>query len=100
MIRRACCATLMLALTVVAPARSATWADSMFDELSRDFGAVPTGQVLTHHFKLTNNTGKVVSIRDVRPSCTQCTSVNVLNNKLGPSQSTSVVVQMDTSKFS
>jgi len=90
---------LLFALAMTAPAWSASWADSMFEELSRDFGAVPMGQVLVHQFRLTNNTGKPVVIQDARASCTKCTSVSVLNNSLAPGQSTWITVQMDTSKF-
>jgi len=37
-------------------------ADGMFDEVSRDFGSVPRGQILTHPFRLVNNTGQPVQM--------------------------------------
>src|SRR5690349_16734060 len=34
---------------VAGSAGAATWADGLFDELSKDFGSVPRGPTLTHH---------------------------------------------------
>ena len=39
---------------------SASWADALFDELSRDFGSVPRGPTLTHPFRLVNKTNQRV----------------------------------------
>jgi hypothetical protein len=89
----------MLALVVAGPALSATWADGMFDELSRDFGSVPKGPTVSHHFHLKNNTGKVVTIGNVRVSC-GCVSAVALKSRLNPGEDTSVYAQMDTNKFS
>src|SRR4051794_36715815 len=64
-------------LGVAGPARASSWADGMFDELSRDFGSVPRGQILTHPFRLVNNTGHPVHITGVRVSC-GCTAARAL----------------------
>jgi len=89
------CAALLVA---AGQARATSWADGMFDELSRDFGSVPRGQVLTHPFRLVNNTGSPVRITNVRVSC-GCTSARVLQSYLAPGQETAVVAQMDTRRF-
>jgi len=84
-------------LVLAGPAR-ATWADAMFDELSRDFGSVPHGQVLVHPFRLLNNTGSNVRVSNVRVSC-GCTTARVLNSVLAPGQETVVLASMDTRRF-
>jgi hypothetical protein len=76
----------------------ASWADGMFDELSRDFGPVPHGHMATHPFRLVNRTGNTVHISSVRVSC-GCTSAQALQNTLAPGQDTAILVQMDTRRF-
>jgi hypothetical protein len=75
-----------------------SWADAMFDSLSRDFGSVPYGSILVHPFRLTNNTGAPVTISNVRVSC-GCVTAKALQYQLAPGQSTAIVAQMDTHKF-
>jgi hypothetical protein len=77
---------------------SASWADNLFDELSRDFGSVPRGPTLTHPFRLVNRTGSHVHIASVRVSC-GCTSAQPLRYDLAPGQETAILVQMDTRRF-
>ena len=91
--------TVLVGLALAAPAFAATWADSMFDELSRDFGAVPRGPTVSHHFRIKNNTGKVVTIGKVRVSC-DCTTAAALKNRLNPGEETAIFAQMDTIRFS
>lgn len=74
------------------------WADSMFEERSRDFGSVPHGPTLQHSFRLTNNTKNVVQIGNVRVSC-GCVSASALQNVLQPGESTAIVANMDSSRF-
>jgi hypothetical protein len=88
-----------LALLAVAGQARATWADAMFDELSRDFGSVPHGQVLVHPFRLVNNTGSTVRIAGVRPSCGLCTQARALTTVLAPGQETAILVTMNTRVF-
>ncbi len=76
----------------------AAWADSMFDELSRDFGSVPHGHVASHPFRIVNRTGSTVHISNVRVSC-GCTTAHALQTTLAPGEDTAVVVQMDTRRF-
>ncbi len=83
---------------VASPAFAATWADSMFDELSKDFGSVPRGPALTHHFRVVNNTKGPVSIANVRVSC-GCVSASALKNYLEPGEETAVLATMDTTRF-
>src|SRR5690348_8460301 len=77
---------------------SASWADALFDELSRDFGSVPRGPTLTHPFRLVNKTKQNVHIASVRVSC-GCTSARALQEFLAPGQETAILVQMDTRRF-
>jgi hypothetical protein len=77
---------------------SASWADSMFDGLSRDFGSVPRGPVVSHPFRFVNNTGKPVHVANVRVSC-GCTSARALHEWVAPGQESAIVAQMDTRRF-
>jgi hypothetical protein len=85
-------------LCLAAPASAASWADAMFDELSKDFGSVPRGPALTHPFRLTNNTGKPVHIAGVRVSC-GCVTASATKTDLEPGESTSIQAHMDTRRF-
>jgi hypothetical protein len=89
---------LLVGLCLSGPARAGTWADSLFDELGKDFGSVPRGPTLTHPFHLTNKTNQVVTIGNVRVSC-GCTTVYALKSRLNPGESTALVAHMDTSRF-
>jgi hypothetical protein len=83
---------------VTAGATAGSWADALFDELSKDFGSVPHGPALTHAFHITNNTGRPVHIAGARVSC-GCVSVSVYEQTLAPGQSTAVQATMDTRRF-
>src|SRR6266850_2372103 len=92
---------LLLAVFVASAGQaSAGWADGMFDELSRDFGSVPRGSVLSHPFRLVNNTNQTVRIAGVRVSCGLCTTARAVQTTLAPGQDTAIAVQMDTHRFS
>lgn len=80
-------------------ALSATWADALFDEFSKDFGSVPRGPMLSHPFRVVNNTRGPVNISEVRVSC-GCVSAVALKGSLKPGESTHIVVRMDTTRFS
>ena len=86
---------LLMGLSATGATRAASWADAMFEGLSRDFGSVPRGPTLTHPFRLTNNTGAHVSISDVRVSC-GCVTARALQTELAPGQSTAILAEMDT----
>ena len=86
------------ALFMSVPAHAATWAEGMFEDLAHDFGSVPRGPMVTHQYRLTNNTGQTVRITSVRVSC-GCTSATALQGTLAPGQSTAVLAQMDTTRF-
>lgn len=90
---------LAVGLVFTGSASASTWADALFDELSRDFGTVPRGPMLTHQFTVTNKTNNNVTISNVRVSC-GCTSATALQANLAPGQSTVVVATMDTRRFS
>lgn len=86
------------ALGMAGPALSATWADALFEEFSKDFGSVPRGPMLSHPFRVVNNTRHPVRISDVHVSC-GCVSAVALNGYLKPGESTVVVARMDTTRF-
>jgi Protein of unknown function (DUF1573) len=86
-------------LLAAGPARSATWADALFDEFSKDFGSVSRGPTLTHPFRVTNTTRTPVNIASVRVSC-GCVSASALKTHLEPGEVTAVVARMDTTRFS
>lgn len=75
-----------------------TRADSMFDELSRDFGSVPRGQVLMHPFRIVNNSKQPVRISKVGVSC-GCVNARALKNDLQPGEETAIIAQMNTGVF-
>src|SRR5262245_10626034 len=84
---------------VFAGQATASWADALFDDLSRDFGSVPRGPSVTHPFRIVNNTKQMVRIAGVRVSC-GCTTARALQTSLAPGQETAILVQMDTRRFS
>jgi hypothetical protein len=73
-------------------------ANGLFDELSRDFGAVPRGPLLSHPFRIVNTTGQTITIHSVRVSC-GCVTARALQNSLKPGEDSAVVVTMDTTRF-
>jgi hypothetical protein len=79
-------------------AAAASWADAMFDELSKDFGSVPRGPTLSHQFRVVNNTKSPVSIASVRVSC-GCVSASALKTYLNPGEETAILARMDTTRF-
>jgi hypothetical protein len=89
---------LLLSLGAAGSASAATWADALFDEVSRDFGSVPRGPTLTHPFRVVNKTRHPVHIAGVRVSC-GCVSARPLQYSLAPGQETAILVQMDTRRF-
>ncbi|MFO0926561.1 MAG: DUF1573 domain-containing protein [Gemmataceae bacterium] len=89
---------LLATLWLAASASASTWADALFDELSKDFGSVPRGPTLTHHFRLVNKTQGPISISNVRVSC-GCTTATAVKTYLKPGEETSILAQMDTTRF-
>ena len=91
--------TLVLGLALTGTASAAGWADALFTEHQKDFGFVPRGPMLTYPFHFTNTTGQPITVSGVRVSC-GCTSAVVLKGRLNASESTAVVANMDSSRFS
>lgn len=89
---------LFLILGLTGPVSAHSWADAMFDDFSRDFGSVPRGPILTHHFRLVNNTKTTVHIASVRASC-GCVTATPLQTTLEAGQETAILIQMDTRRF-
>jgi hypothetical protein len=89
---------LLAGALAAAPAAAGTWADGLFEELSKDFGSVPRGPALRHPFRVTNNTGRPVNISNVRVSC-GCVSAQALRTYLQPGEETYILAVMDTTRF-
>jgi len=91
---------LLAGVWAASPALAGSWADALFDELSKDFGSAPRGPTLQHPFRIKNTTKSNVTISGVRVSCNVCSSANILKSRLEPGEETAVVVTMDTTRFS
>ena len=87
-----------IGLWAATAAPAASWADALFDELSRDFGSVPRGPTLTYQFHLTNRTQHEVHISGIRVSC-GCVTATALQGTLAPGESTAVAIEMDSRRF-
>ena len=74
-------------------------AQQFLDSMSKDFGSVPRGTLLTHQFRLHNPTTSPLRVAGIRTSC-NCTAASLLKYELQPGESTSLVVTVDTNKFS
>lgn len=89
---------LVAGFCVTSAASAATWADALFSETTKDFGSVPRGPTLVHHFTVANKNKFEVQISGVRVSC-GCVSASVGKYTLKPGESTSVTARMDTTRF-
>jgi hypothetical protein len=87
-------------LGIASAAHAQTRADGLFDELSRDFGSVPRGQVVMHPFRIVNNTNQTVRIarNGLSVSC-GCVSVVALKYELQPGEETAIIATMNTQPF-
>lgn len=92
------CLAFLAGLAIVLPASGSSWADGLFEELNKDFGAVPRGPVLQHRFVIRNNTRQTISLGGVRVSC-GCTTTHLGQSVLNPGEQTTLVARMDTSRF-
>lgn len=92
------CLVVCAGLCCAGPVAAASWADSLFESISKDFGSVPRGSTLTHLFRLNNKTDQPVHISGLRVSC-GCVTASALQADIAPGQSTVVVAQMDTGRF-
>jgi Protein of unknown function (DUF1573) len=90
---------LSVLLVVAAQADAQSKADALFDELSRDFGSVPYGQVVSHPFRIVNNTKQPVHVSSVSVSCGRCSSARALKNYLQPGEETAIIATMDANQF-
>jgi hypothetical protein len=90
-------------LAVVSNAHAQNKAEGYFDELTYDFGSVPRGQVVTHPFRIVNNTKQPIHISSVRVSCRRCSDATLVGGAfqmwLQPGQETAILAKMDTNQF-
>jgi hypothetical protein len=90
---------LIATLLMASPVSAQTWAEQLFDGRSRDFGTVPRGPTLSHAFYITNKTGQPIHIAGIRVSC-GCVSAAAQKRDLAPGETTAIVAEMDTRRFS
>lgn len=86
-------------VTASVPAQSQSWADKMFkDGLSKDFGSQPHGAQLTHTFTISNIYAVQMEITTIKSGC-GCLTATAKKRVLGPRESTTIDVVMDTKRF-
>jgi Protein of unknown function (DUF1573) len=90
--------TLLIIGILTAGSVRAGEAEKFFAERVKDFGTVPFGPTLVHHFKITNTTEHQVFIASARVSC-GCVSASIPTNTLRPGESTYLTAHMDTKRF-
>lgn len=95
MLRYSC--VLVLGMLAAGPA-AASWADGLFDETTKDFGAVARGPAISHPFHIKNTTKGEITIGNVHVSC-GCTTAWAVKNRLAPGEETAIMAQMDTTRF-
>lgn len=92
------CLVLMAFVCVTGSAAAGTWADGLFDELSKDFGSVPRGPAQTHQFRVVNKTKGPINISRVSVSC-GCVTASPAKRQLQPGEDTVIDAHMDTTRF-
>src|SRR5260370_18626625 len=96
MLRYSC--VVVVGLLAAGPA-SASGADGLVDELSKDFGSGPRGPSVSPPSRVKNNTKGDVNISNVPVSC-GCTTAWAVKTHLAPGEETAIMAQMDTTRFS
>ncbi len=90
--------TAVIFLGLVGSAPAASWADQLFQEVSKDFGSVPRGPALSHSFLVKNTTANVIHISTLRVSC-GCVTATAERSLLQPGEETFIIARMDTTRF-
>jgi hypothetical protein len=72
---------------------------TLFNEVTKDFGSVPKGTLLTHQFRLSNPTRAPLHVAKLRTSC-NCATAALAQNDVPPGESTVLAITIDTHKFS
>jgi len=79
-------------------ASAGTAGDSLFDRQTHDFGPIPHGPTQTTTFEVTNTAKTPVHLYGVRIPCS-CVRASISKNDLKAGESTTVVVYLDTRRF-
>jgi hypothetical protein len=92
--------TLFFIAIALAPAsaQASGWANDLFSSFEHDWGKVERGAQLTHHFTLTNNTGREVRIKSLNVSC-HCTTAMTSTYRIAAGETAIIDAHMDTSGF-
>ncbi len=80
------------------PAKAQDWAQSMFRELSHDFGTVAAYGKTEYRFPVTNKYKEDMHLIDVRSSC-GCTSPSITKQTLKTGETAEVVAVFNTQSF-
>lgn len=80
-------------------AAAGSWTESLFDEVSKDFGPVPRGPTLVHSFRMVNRSREVVHVAGIRVSC-GCVQAQATKDTLAPGEEGALVARMDTRRVS
>jgi len=91
-------AIVLTALCTAGSVSAASWADTLFEESTKDFGAVPRGPLLRHSFAIKNTRNEPVRISNVRVSC-GCVTATESKKVLQPGEEGSIDITMDTTRF-
>src|SRR5262245_32452782 len=89
---------LLTALWATGYAAAGSWADGLFPESSKDFGAVPRGPLLIHSFRVVNKTGQPIHVNRLRVSC-GCVVAHMEKPEVADGESATVVAEMHTDRF-
>src|SRR4051794_39816075 len=96
--RKAYLAIVALAVAT-APVSAEAWAEKMFkDGLTHDFGTVPRGAQLVHHFTITNIYAVRMEITSIKSGC-GCVTASMPKRVLESKESTTLEVRMDGKRF-
>lgn len=88
----------LVLLGAAMPCQASSWADALFDDVVRDFGAVPRGPLLVHHFRVTNRTKSTVHVSNIRVSC-GCVTAQALESTIAAGRESAILIYMDTRRF-
>jgi hypothetical protein len=94
--------SLMILLAVgwtISPSEAQSPVAAMFEVLSYDFGTMPRGSKRVHAFAVTNTSREPLRILYIRIPC-NCVTAHATKKELGPGESTTVIVELDTRRFS
>ena len=89
---------LIAGMLISGPTFAASWTDSVFSEINKDFGSVPRGPILKHNFMIKNTTGSPIRAIQLRVSC-GCTVARMDDPVIAPGATGVITADMDSGRF-